>query len=106
MASLDALTGLNNRRAFFDQVTLLFAYCKRSQEPISALMIDIDHFKKINDSYGHAAGDVALRNLARLLKTNLRDSDLSCRFGGEEFVALLPNTTANAAAEMANVLKR
>ena len=69
-------------------------------------MIDIDHFKKIDDSYGHATGDLALRNLARLLKTNLRDSDLSCRFGGEEFVALLPNTTVNAATEMANVLKR
>ena len=106
MASLDALTGLNNRRAFFDKASLLFSYCKRSQEPISALMIDIDHFKKINDSYGHAAGDVALRNLARLLKTNLRDSDLSCRFGGEEFVVLLPNTAANVAAEMANVLKK
>lgn len=105
LASTDALTGLNNRRAFFDKASLLFAYCKRSHEPISALMLDIDHFKKINDSYGHAAGDIALRNLAQLLKTNLRDSDIPCRFGGEEFAVLLPNTNAAAAAEMANTLK-
>ena len=106
MASTDALTGLNNRRAFFDKAGLLFAYCKRSQEPISALMLDIDHFKKINDSYGHAAGDIALRNFAQLLKTNLRDSDLICRFGGEEFAVLLPSTTADVAAAMANELKK
>ena len=68
MTSTDALTGLNNRRVFFDKVSLLFAYCKRSQEPISALMLDIDHFKKINDRYGHATGDITLRNFARLLK--------------------------------------
>ena len=106
MASTDALTGLNNRRAFFDKAGLLLAYCKRSQEPTSALMLDIDHFKKINDSYGHAAGDMALHNFARLLKTKLRDSDLTCRFGGEKFAVLLPNTTADVAAEMANELKK
>ena len=106
MAGTDALTGLNNRRAFFDKSALLFAYCKRNQQPISALMLDIDHFKKINDSYGHAAGDIALRNLARLLNDNLRHSDLSCRFGGEEFAVLLPNTTAVEAVEMANMLRK
>jgi diguanylate cyclase (GGDEF)-like protein len=106
LASTDVLTGLNNRRAFFDKAASLFAYCKRNQQPISALMLDIDHFKKINDSFGHAAGDVALANLAHLLKDNLRDSDLSCRFGGEEFAVLLPNTSATAAAEMANQLKQ
>ncbi len=106
MAGTDALTGLNNRRAFFDKAASLFAYCKRNQQPISALMLDVDHFKKINDSYGHAAGDVALRNLARLLDDNLRHSDLSCRFGGEEFAVLLPNTTAAEAIEMANMLRK
>lgn len=105
MASTDALTGLNNRRAFFDKAAILFAYCKRNHQPVSALMLDIDHFKKINDSFGHAAGDIALCNLASLLKNNLRDSDLSCRFGGEEFAVLLPNTHAAEAAEMANQLK-
>jgi diguanylate cyclase (GGDEF)-like protein len=106
MASTDVLTGLNNRRAFFDKAESLFAYCKRNQQAISVLMLDIDHFKKINDNYGHAAGDVALRNLAQLLKTNLRDSDIPCRFGGEEFAVLLPNTTATEAVEMANLLKK
>ena len=105
MASTDVLTGLNNRRAFFDKAASLFAYCKRNQQPISALMLDIDHFKIINDTYGHAAGDVALRNLAQLLKTHLRDSDIPCRFGGEEFVVLLPNTNVLEAMEMANLLK-
>lgn len=106
LARTDALTGLNNRRAFFDKAEPLFAYCKRNQQPISALMLDVDHFKKINDSYGHAAGDVALRNLAQLIKTNLRDSDLACRFGGEEFAVLLPNTNAEEAMGMANMLKQ
>ena len=106
LASTDSLTGLNTRRAFFAKAESLFAYCKRNNQPISALMLDVDHFKKINDSYGHAAGDIALRNLAQLLKSNLRESDLSCRFGGEEFAVLLPNTNAEEAAEMANLIKK
>lgn len=106
LASTDSLTGLNTRRAFFDKAESLFAYCKRNNQPISALMLDIDHFKSINDNFGHAAGDIALRNLGQLLKNNLRDSDLSCRFGGEEFVVLLPNTHAGEALEMANLLKK
>ena len=106
LARTDALTGLNNRRAFFDKAEPLFAYCKRNQQPISALMLDVDHFKNINDSYGHAAGDIALRNLAQLIKTHLRDSDIPCRFGGEEFVVLLPNTNVTEATEMANLLKK
>lgn len=106
MAGTDSLTGLNNRRAFFDKAEYLFAYCKRNHQPISALMLDVDHFKKINDSYGHSAGDIALRNLARLLNENLRQSDLSCRFGGEEFAVLLPNTTSKEAVEMANMLRK
>ncbi|MEQ1598152.1 MAG: diguanylate cyclase [Methylotenera sp.] len=106
LASTDSLTGLNTRRAFFDKAETLFAYCKRNNQPISALMLDVDHFKKINDSFGHAAGDIALRNLAQLLKSNLRESDLSCRFGGEEFAVLLPNTNVEEAAEMANLVKK
>ena len=106
MACIDVLTGLNNRRAFFDRAATLFALCKRNEQPISALMLDVDHFKQINDNYGHAAGDTALRNLANLLKNNLRESDLSCRFGGEEFAVLLPDTHADEAVEMANALKR
>lgn len=106
LACTDALTGLNNRRAFFAKAEPLFAYCKRNAQPISALMLDVDHFKKINDNFGHAAGDVALRNLAHLIKTHLRDSDIPCRFGGEEFAVLLPNTNVTEATEMANLLKK
>ena len=69
-------------------------------------MLDIDHFKKINDNFGHAAGDIALRNLAHLIKTHLRESDIPCRFGGEEFAVLLPNTNVTEATEMANLLKK
>jgi diguanylate cyclase (GGDEF)-like protein len=105
LSHTDALTGLNNRRAFFDKAQLLFDLSKRNQQAISALMLDIDYFKKINDSYGHAVGDVALSGLARLLKCNLRETDLLCRFGGEEFVALLPNTNVKQAEDIANLLK-
>lgn len=106
MAQTDALTGLNNRRAFFDKAQLLFDLGKRNHQPVSALMLDVDYFKRINDSYGHAIGDMALSSLARLLKNNLRDTDLLCRFGGEEFVALLPNTNVEQAEEIANLLKK
>lgn len=106
MARTDALTGLNNRRAFFDKARLLFDYCKSNQQPVSALMLDVDHFKSINDSFGHACGDMALSSLAQLLKNNLRESDVLCRFGGEEFAVLLPNTRVSEAEEVANHLKR
>jgi diguanylate cyclase (GGDEF)-like protein len=106
MAGTDSLTGLYNRRAFFDKAESLFAYCRFNSQPISALMLVVDHFKKINETYGHAASDISLRNLARLLKENLRQSDLSCRFGGEEFAVLLPNTSCKEAIEMANMLRK
>jgi diguanylate cyclase (GGDEF)-like protein len=105
LANIDGLTQLDNRRAFLIKAESLFAYCQRNNSPISALVLDVDHFKKINDTFGHAAGDIALRNLGRLLKTNMRESDLSCRYGGEEFAVLLPNTSANEAIEIANQLR-
>lgn len=106
MARTDALTGLNNRRAFFDKARLLFDYCKSNQQSVSALMLDVDHFKNINDNYGHASGDMALSCLAELLKNNLRESDVLCRFGGEEFAVLLPNTKVAEAETIANALKQ
>ena len=105
LANIDGLTQLDNRRAFLIKAETLFAYCQRNNSPISALVLDVDHFKKINDTFGHAAGDIALRNLGRLLKTNMRESDLSCRYGGEEFAVLLPNTSASEAIEIANQLR-
>lgn len=105
MARTDSLTGLNNRRAFFDKARLLFDICMRNQQPLTAVMLDVDHFKEVNDTYGHAAGDLVLSNLSRLLKSNLRESDLLCRFGGEEFAILLPNTDIKEAEDLANHLR-
>jgi len=100
----DALTGLKNRR-YFDQ---LFehetAVAQRSDKPLSLLMLDIDHFKHFNDSYGHEAGDTALKSVASLLTRHFRESDVVCRFGGEEFVVIMAGTTLNAALDKAKEL--
>ncbi|MFW5431602.1 MAG: GGDEF domain-containing protein [Methylophilaceae bacterium] len=102
MARTDVLTGLNNRRAFFDTAPKLLKQCHKKELPASIIMFDVDYFKKINDKFGHAGGDFALQHVAELLKRKLRRSDIRCRFGGEEFAILLPNTSleeANATAE-------
>lgn len=88
-ASTDALTGLNNRRQFFALTGMALTVAQRQQKPFSVLMLDIDHFKAINDTYGHDAGDVVLQRLADILKQNLRKSDVIARWGGEEFVIFL-----------------
>jgi diguanylate cyclase (GGDEF)-like protein len=92
MAHTDELTGLNNRRAFFEHGQALANFCERNRLPMSVVMIDADHFKQINDNYGHATGDAVLRNLAGQLKRSLRKSDVCGRMGGEEFSMLLLNT--------------
>jgi diguanylate cyclase (GGDEF)-like protein len=97
MARTDVLTGLNNRRAFFDTAPNLLNNCHQKELPASIVMFDVDHFKKINDEFGHAGGDVALQHVAELLKNKLRKSDICCRFGGEEFAILLPNTSLEEA---------
>lgn len=100
----DGLTGLKNRR-YFDQ---LFehetAVAQRSDKPLSLLMMDIDHFKQFNDSYGHEAGDTAIKSVASLLARHFRESDVVCRFGGEEFVVIMAGTTLNAALDKAKEL--
>ncbi len=88
-ASTDALTGLNNRRQFFNLTGMALEVAQRQQKAFSVLMLDIDHFKAINDTYGHDAGDVVLQQLAEILKKNLRKSDIIARWGGEEFVMFL-----------------
>lgn len=105
MARTDVLTGLNNRRAFFDKAPNLMRYCHQKELPSTIIMFDIDYFKKINDEFGHAGGDVALQHVADLLSSNLRKSDISCRFGGEEFAILLPNTNLQEAVMTAEKLK-
>jgi diguanylate cyclase (GGDEF)-like protein len=97
-ASTDELTGLLNRRGFFAAAHQLVTRQARKREPVSVLMFDLDHFKSINDRYGHAAGDEALRVFAATATGNLRASDVMARFGGEEFVAMLPGSLADATA--------
>lgn len=105
IAQRDPLTGLLNRRAFKEICDLLWARSVHHDEPLAVLMLDIDHFKHINDHLGHAAGDKVLREVADLLTRKLRADDLVCRYGGEEFAAILPNTSEAQALAMAERLR-
>lgn len=91
-ARIDSLTGLWNRRALDEQIPLQLCLAQRYGTPLCVVMVDIDHFKQLNDDHGHAIGDDALQHVAALLRTELRESDFVARFGGEEFVLLLPQT--------------
>lgn len=91
MVFVDGLTGIANRRRFDEALSREWAYCHRTQSPISLLMLDLDHFKQLNDHYGHQAGDRCLQQVAQVLQAELhRPHDLAARYGGEEFVCLLP----------------
>jgi diguanylate cyclase (GGDEF)-like protein len=92
LAQFDPLTGLGNRRRFFQVASDLLAQAKRHDRPCSVMMVDLDHFKRINDAYGHGGGDETLRAAASCLQASLRDADLAARFGGEELAALMPET--------------
>ena len=96
-ATLDALTNLNNRRQFEIRLGQEISIAKRQNNPLCAMMIDIDFFKKVNDTYGHAAGDEVLRTVAGIIKDALRESDIPARYGGEEFAVLLPYTSIDDA---------
>lgn len=97
LASSDSLTELDNRRCFFDKAGAEVERARRYGHPLSLQMLDIDHFKAINDRYGHVAGDRVLVALAAILRANLRHSDVAARLGGEEFAILLPETTIDDA---------
>ena len=92
MAHVDSLTGAYNRRYFYEISKKLLSFTKREKKPLSIAMIDIDKFKDVNDTYGHDVGDEVLKVLVNEIKNNIRDSDVFVRYGGEEFVLLLPNT--------------
>ncbi len=92
MAILDPLTDLHNRRYMTSHLKTLFEEASQRGKPLSILVLDIDHFKAVNDGYGHAAGDSVLREFASRLRRNIRGIDLACRLGGEEFVVVMPET--------------
>jgi diguanylate cyclase (GGDEF)-like protein len=105
LARTDPLTGLNNRRAFFEYGQQIINYCVRNNRPLSAIVMDVDHFKNINDVHGHAFGDATLQKLADTLLKAFRKSDVCGRTGGEEFAILLPDTTNEAACHLAEKLR-
>jgi diguanylate cyclase (GGDEF)-like protein len=92
MAMVDELTGLLNLRAMRDRIKEIWSTTRRQAQPLSCIMIDIDHFKRINDTHGHGAGDAVLRQTAEMLKQTARTGDPLCRVGGEEFLVICPQT--------------
>lgn len=106
MAITDQLTGLYNRRFLFTQLTPLVQRAQCGGEPVSVMAIDIDHFKRCNDTFGHDVGDAVLREFAVRLGSNTRPSDFACRLGGEEFVVMMPRTAGDIACLAAERLRR
>lgn len=105
LSRIDGLTQLLNRQAWEEAAEAELSRCRRSGAPASLLMLDVDHFKAINDRHGHPAGDAVLRSVGRILRDVLRDEDLAGRYGGEEFAVVLPNTGAAGAAVAAERLR-
>ncbi|MFP3984181.1 MAG: GGDEF domain-containing protein [Desulfurivibrionaceae bacterium] len=106
LAAIDSLTGIYNRRLGEQRLEEALTLCDRKNLPLNLLMLDIDHFKQINDSYGHVAGDAVLKELAGYLKESLRKEEIACRFGGEEFLIIMPNTKVEEAISLAHRLRR
>ena len=105
MATRDALTGVLNARAYYEVCERLIGLARRNSEPYAVLFVDLDHFKSINDTYGHEAGDHVLKSVADCLTKNIRKSDSLGRIGGEEFSVFLPNTNMAGALEVAEQLR-
>jgi diguanylate cyclase (GGDEF)-like protein len=101
----DELTSLYNRRHFLTELTREIVLAKRSGNAMSVIMIDLDHFKEYNDTYGHQVGDNLLKTLASRMKNFMRETDIVARYGGEEFVVILPNTTKQKAFVIAERLR-
>ncbi len=104
-ASTDALTGLPNRRSMNDTLKRMAAHAGRSSEPLTAIAFDLDHFKSVNDRYGHEVGDAALSAVGECLRDHLRESDFAARIGGEEFLVLAPATDVEGARVLAEKLR-
>lgn len=102
----DALTGCLNRQHALEAIDSELRRARRSQLPLALIMFDIDHFKSVNDSYGHLGGDAVLSAIGQRMQASLRGSDLKCRWGGEEFLVMLPDTTPAGARRVADLLRR
>jgi diguanylate cyclase (GGDEF)-like protein/PAS domain S-box-containing protein len=102
----DSLTGLFNRRYLEEALQKEIARAHRNQSSVVIVMVDVDHFKQVNDTYGHDAGDAALQAIAQILKTNIRESDTACRYGGEEMTLVFPDTSLEEAIAMAEKLRQ
>jgi two-component system cell cycle response regulator len=101
----DALTGIGNRRSFDEELANRFEHARRYGRPLTLVMIDIDHFKEVNDTFGHQTGDAVLQRIARVLQQTTRQSDFVARFGGEEFVVLLPETALLEGLQVAEKIR-
>jgi diguanylate cyclase (GGDEF)-like protein len=101
----DPLTGLFNRRYLEDSILRELQRAARKQRPLGIIMLDVDHFKKYNDTYGHQAGDALLRGIGALLQRNTRGDDIACRYGGEEFIIILPEAPLEIARQRAERLR-
>jgi two-component system cell cycle response regulator len=106
LATRDSLTGLPNRRALAEHAKVELSRAARARTSVGLILMDLDHFKRINDHYGHAAGDAALRRVAEVLQENRRDYDFTGRWGGEEFLVVLPGTTLPQTAMVAERIRR
>jgi diguanylate cyclase len=103
---LDPLTKIFNRKCFDEGLAHAMAEARRNGEPLSLMLVDIDHFKRFNDTYGHQTGDQVLRLVAMTLKSNIKGKDLAARYGGEEFVAILPSTDLDGAMIVADNIRK
>ncbi len=106
LATVDPLTGVLNRQALIGRIEAELERASRYGRPLSLVLVDLDHFKRVNDSHGHSAGDTVLREFAKVLQDNVRAVDIVGRYGGEEFMLVLPETDSDAAATMAEKLRR
>jgi two-component system cell cycle response regulator len=105
-ANIDALTQLYNKKYFIDVLSKEFSYAKRNEQPLSLLMLDVDHFKKINDTHGHVAGDLVLKSIGQYLQKHLRLENISARYGGEEFAIILRNVESDMALHIGERLRK
>ncbi len=106
MATTDSLTGATNRHVFDSIFTQVLRKARRRDKQVAMICIDIDHFKEVNDTFGHQAGDLVIRFVADVIRSSSREADTLCRWGGEEFLLLLADCTSDEAAERADVIRK